>query len=70
MLGFDKDSRQKGQESIRAMLVKGDFTSKLAITRLRSNSSNSLANKKQFFIASIFISGSLVWVTYHRNLPC
>ena len=48
MLGFDKDSRQKGQESIRAMLVKGDFTSKLAITRLRSNSSNSLANKEQF----------------------
>ena len=33
------------------MLVKSDFTSKLAIIRLGSNSSISLANENEYFIA-------------------
>ena len=44
--------------SVRGMLMKSDFTSKLAMTRLESNSPTSLANEiESFIVYSLVVIG-------------
>ena len=53
---------QRFSVSVRGMLVKSDFISKLAIKSEASNSKTSLANEKESFIVySLFVSGLSNW---------